>query len=215
MGISFRFKKDKNWKKFKKMLEDKNVRRVVKKHMKRATLLNGKVYEKHIRDSIKESKFQPNAALTEEIKKDNKPLVGVETGATLFKAITSKRFSSGSPLGETVFIGILRTNSFYNVAETIHYGKTIKVTERMRGLFLMLAAASEGKISRDKLSKRGQDLFDYMNKGWKPLKKQTTRIIIPPREFITEAFRDGRPKKIAKQNWQQAMRAAFNELKAI
>lgn len=214
MGIFFRFKRDKNWKRFKKMMESSHAQKIVKKHIRRATLLNGKVYEKHVRGVIKEAPFTPNAPLTEAIKKDNKPLVGVETGATLFKAITSKLMSGGSAFNDAVFIGVLRTNSFYNIAMTIHYGKTIPVTERMRGLFLMLAAASQGKISKDKLSKRGQDLFDYMNKGWKPLKKGTTRIVIPPREFITEAFKDSRPRKIAKQNWQQALQAAFAEIKA-
>jgi hypothetical protein len=211
--MAWSFKKDKNWKKFEKMLGKKSEA-IIKKHIKRATLFNGKIVEKHIRETIKDNKFAPNAALTEAIKKDNKPLVGVETGAQLFKAITSQALTVDSAFKGIVFIGVLRTNNFYNVAKTIHNGKTIPVTEKMRGLFLALSLASQGKIDRSQLSERGQDLFDYMQQGWKPLKRNTTRIVIPPREFVDNAFRDKSIYKVAKKNWKQALQEAFREIKA-
>lgn len=205
------FKKTKDWKKFERAFGPKS-RKIIKKHMMRATLLNGKILEKEIRQLIQEGKFLANAPLTEAIKRDNKPLVGVETGAQLFKAITSKAMTGDTPFKSAVFVGVLRSNDFYNVARTIHDGKTIAVTERMRGLFLGLSLASQGKIDRSQLSKRGRDLFDYMNKGWKPLRKSTTRIVIPPREFIDDVFKDGSAKKLAIKNWQQALQAAFREM---
>lgn len=212
--MSFTFKKDKNWVKFRKALEPESAKKVIKKHMDRATRLNGKVFEKHVRESIKNDTFLANAELTEAIKNDNKPLVGVETGATLFKAITSRAIKTGSAMKSAVFVGVLRTNSFYNIALAIHNGKTIKVTDKMRGLFLALFLASQGRIDRSKLSKRGQDLFDYMSTGWKPLKRGTTRIIIPPRRFIDNVFKDPEATKIAQNNWKQALKAAFKEIKA-
>ena len=209
--MGWKFKKTKDWKKFESAFGPK-ARRIIKRHMLRATLLNGKILERKIREAIQAGNFLPNAPLTEAIKRDNKPLVGVETGAQLFKAITSKSVTGDTPFKSAVFVGILRTNQFYNVARTIHDGKTIRVTERMRGLFLALSLASQGKIDRGQLSQRGRDLFDYMNKGWKPLRKSTTRIVIPPREFISGAFKDGSAKKLARRNWQQALQAAFKEM---
>lgn len=209
--MGWKYKKTKDWKKFEKAFGS-IARKAIKRHMTRATLLNGKLLEKIIRQSIQSGDFTPNAPLTEAIKRDNKPLVGVETGAQLFKAITSKSITGDTPFKSSVFVGVLRTNEFYNIARTIHDGKTIAVTKRMRGLFLGLALASQGKIDKGKLSQRGRDLFDYMNKGWKPLKKNTTRIVIPPREFISDAFKDGALRKLARKNWQQALQAAFAEM---
>ncbi len=209
--MGWKYKKTKDWKKFEKAF-GKAAQKAIKRHMARATLLNGKLVEKKIRQSIQSGNFDSNAPLTQAIKGDNKPLVGVETGAQLFKAITSKAITGGTPFKSAVFVGVLRTNMFYNVARTIHDGKTIAVTDRMRGLFLALSLASQGKIDKGKLSQRGRDLFDYMNKGWKPLKKGTTRIVIPPREFIRDAFKNRSLEKLARKNWQQALQAAFAEM---
>jgi hypothetical protein len=196
-----------NWKRFEKMLQPQYAQEIVKKHMRRATLFNGKIYEKQIRDTIKNGQYTQNAALTIAIKGENKPLVGYETGATLFKAITSVEIS-----GDSVFVGVLRTDSFYNIAKTIHDGKTIKVTKKMRGLFLALHAVSVGSMSKNKLSNRGQELFSRMQIGWKPLKKSTQSIIIPAREFIIQAMRNSAIKKLAKENWQAALKKAVEEI---
>jgi len=52
-----------------------------------------------------------------------------------------------------------------------------------------------------------------MQTGWKPLKSTTTKIVIPPRQFIAQAFNDPSPRKLAKMNWQMALRAAFAEIR--
>jgi hypothetical protein len=211
MARGFTFKKDKNWKKFEKMLQPEQMKNI-DEHLRRANRLSGKVIEAKIRDKIKEGKFEANKPLTVFIKGDNKPLVGVETGAHLFGSITSKEIDP-----KTVFIGVLRTNNFYNIALKLHEGVEIKVTDKMRGLFFVLWKASEGELDRSQLSQRAQDLFDYTKgrKGWKPLKPGTTKIIIPPRPFIDVTIEDDEVREIVRRNWVTALRIGFAEVKAM
>jgi hypothetical protein len=205
------FKKDKNWKKLEKILGTNVLNKIVRKNIRTASRLNGKIYEKHLRNTIKSGKFEDNAQLTQLIKGDNKPLVGFEPGATLFKSVTSKVLGTNNPFLDFVFVGVLRTSENYNIALTVHYGKTISVTEKMRGLFLVLASASQGKLDSSKLTGRAKTLFGYFKK-WKPLNNNTTKIIIPPREFVDEAFKDGGIKNVLIDNWFKAFKSAYKEL---
>lgn len=207
----FTFKKDKNWKKFQKMLDPKQMEHI-DKHLRRANKLSGKVIEAKTRDKIKEGKFEENKPLTVFIKNDNKPLIGVETGAHLFGSITSIEVNP-----KTVFIGVLRTNSFYNIALKLHEGVEIKVTDKMRGLFFALWKASEGELDRSQLSPRAQDLFDYTKgkKGWRPLKSNTTKIVIPPRPFMDKTIEDDEVREIVRRNWVIALKMGFSEVKAL
>jgi len=208
------FKKNKNWKKLEKMLGKDVFNKIVRKNIRQASRLNGKIYEKHVRNTIKNGNFQDNAELTQLIKNDNKPLIGFEPGATLFKSVTSKVLGTSSPFLDYVFVGILRTNQFYNIALTVHYGKSINVSDKMRGLFLVLASASQGKLDPSKLSGRAKELFGYFKK-WKPLNSNTTKIIIPPRSFIDEAYKNQGMKNLLIRNWFQAFKTAYRELNTM
>lgn len=201
----FTFKKDKNWKKFQKMLDPKQMK-IIDEELRKANRLSGKIIEAKTRDKIKEGKFKANKALTVFIKGDNKPLIGVESGAHLFGSITSTEVDP-----KTVFIGILRTNDFYNIALKIHEGIEIKVTDKMRGLFLALWKASMGELDRSQLSQRAQDLFDYTKgKRWRPLEASTTKIVIPPRPFINKTIDDDEVREIVRKNWVTALRDGFS-----
>ena len=199
------FKRDKGWKKLQQALEPGKANKIIRKHMRRATRLNGKVAERQIRDSIKSGKYVGNAPLTIALKGGDKPLVG--TG-NLFQAVTSKAITDLS-----VFIGILRTSEVFNIGVAIHQGVAIKVTKKMRGLFYVLWLASTGGIAPSALTGRAAELWAQMPGGWLPLKPGTKVITIPSRPFIKQAFDDPRLRTQAKTNWQQALKMAFKEIR--
>jgi hypothetical protein len=204
---TFDITRDAGWKKLEKTLSSSN-KGIINKHVKRSTLLNGKIAEAEIRNEIKNGEFTSNAQLTTSIKGENKPLVGTSAGAQLFQSITSTALDDN-----TVFVGVLKTNGFYDIAKTIHNGVSMKVTPAMRGLFFMLWQASSGAISPSELSERGQELFSQKSTGWWPLKKTTNQIVIPPRPFIEQAMEKSKLQSTMVKNWTQAMGAAFREIK--
>jgi hypothetical protein len=201
----FQMKKDAGWKKMEKALATGKNRKVYERHVRRATMLNGKIAEAMIRDEIKSGAFDKNAPLTSALKNSSKPLVG--DTAQLYQAITSKALDA-----ESVFVGVLRTNSFYNVVKTIHNGQIISVTPAMRGLFFMLWLVSTGQMAPSDLSKRGQELYGQMSTGWLPLKDSTKSIAIPPRPFIEQVVASDALRKKTENNWRQALAAAFKEV---
>lgn len=203
------FKKDKGWKKLQMMLEPKKADAIIRKHLRRATQLNGKIAEKQIRHTIKTGSYVANAELTQMIKGENKPLVGVGAGAQLFGSITSRMISDA-----TLFVGTLKSSDVYDIAVTIHEGLSIGVTKAMRGLFFVLWQASLGKMDPAKLTARAAELFALQSDGWLPLKKSTSVLIVPARRYIEQAFADKSIRIQSKANWQQALKAGFAEMRS-
>lgn len=200
-----KIKLSKDWKRLDKALARSGP--TVRKHIKRATMFIGKKGEALIRDEIASGSYEPNRPLTVALKGGkNEPLKGDRPGAPLFKSITSNVVNDF-----TVFIGILQTNAGYNIALTIHEGVSIKVTEKMRGLFYVLWLKGE-RPSID-LVGRAKELWDKMPGGWKPLKASTTVITIPSRPFIKNAWNKGELQKIASRLWNGALAAAFKEMR--
>lgn len=185
--------------------DPKKMDSVLKKHMKQATGLNGKLMEAEARQVIKTSRgLRRNAPLTAALKGENKPLVGLT--AEMFRAITSKVVGA-----DAVFVGVLRTDEKYNIAQIVHDGVIIPVTPAMRGLFFVLYQASSGKISPAELTGRAAELWDQMPGDWRPLEDSTTTIVIPSRPFLDIAFKSVQFKKRANSNWNMALRAAVKE----
>lgn len=203
------FKKDKGWKRLQQMLEPGKADKVLRKHLRRATRLNGAVAEEHIRDTIKVGKYEANAELTQALKGQDKPLIGFHAGAPLFNGITSKMIND-----TTLFVGVLKTEDVYNIALTLHEGASITVTPAMRGMFYFLSQVSAGKRPASILSGRAAELWALKSSDWYPLKASTTVIIIPARRFIEQAFANKKMRAIAKANWQQAIREGFAEMRS-
>lgn len=206
--MSIHFKKNRGWVQLDKALEPGPFKKAVLTHLHRASILNGKIAEAEIRNTIKRGHFIRNAPLTRAIKGGGKPLVGYRPGAQLFGSITSKSSKSAME----VFVGVLKANEFYNVAYTLHQGVVIKVTEKMRGMFFVLWLASIGKKEPSELTGATRELWDQKPGGWMPLKKSTASIFIPPRPFITAALRRKSFQKTAKANWEKALAAAYKEV---
>ena len=172
-----------------------------KKALRRATQLNGKVGERSMRQCIRAGVSPSNAALTQALKGGDKPLVD---SGELFQAIASEVVSDSE-----VFIGVLRTNGAYNVAEIVHEGATIGVTAKMRGMFFYLWKASIGEMDPTKLTGRAAELFERFQ-DWKPLLPSTTAIVIPARRF-SEAILASDVRDEVKRNWETALITAFRE----
>jgi len=201
MPTSFKIKGLKRWR---KALDVRGFDGAARRNMRRATALNGKVAEKIQRQTIQSgSSLKKNAALTQALKGNNKPLVG---DATLFQAITSKVIDDF-----TVFAGVLRTSEAFNVGVTVHEGREIKVTPKMRGMFFALWKASRGELDPGKLRGRAKELWEQMQDGWFPLSKDTEVIIIPRRPWVEIAFRNTQMTKQVRNNWKQALEQTFRE----
>lgn len=123
-------------------------------------------YRKDVRASIRGKKYAPNKAMTIAIKGSSTPLVD---NADMINAITFKVDGD-----EKVEIGIKRSatsgdgKKLYNVAEILHGGATIRVTDRMRNFFKVMWA-------------QGQP-------GFFPLLPSTVAIRIPGRPFFQVPF---------------------------
>ena len=171
----------------------------MKAQMMKASKLNGKLGEAMMRKAIKNGGFTANAALTQAIKGSEKPLVD---GGTLFQAITSVVIS-----WDTVFVGVMRTQGdAFNVGLIVYQGAQVNVTERMRGLFFVLWKASMGETPGGELTGRAAELWGRKPGGWYPLSGDKTKIIIPPRRWVDEAYRDPSIKRKIKANWARALK---------
>lgn len=200
--------KIKGLRKWQKALESPRMDAALRRNMRVASGLNGKLAEARVRRVLQNprgaGKFDDNAALTQAIKGSAKPLTD---RGTLFQAVTSKVEDDF-----TVFVGILRTSRSFNVALAVHEGFEAKVTAKMRGLFWVLWQASAGAIPVGELTGRAAELYERMPGGWKPLSTGTTVIVTPRRPFIETAFASKALTGQVKRNWQQAIQQAFREV---
>lgn len=157
-----------NFKELERRIDPKKFGKKLKVNVKKASKKIGLLAEAAIKDSINKKQYRPNSKVTQALKGSSKPLV--QTGA-LFKNIRSK--VSG---WDTVFIGVLRNVSvnkkegtgkydLLNAARILHFGATIKVTEKMRKYFFYLSREF----------------------GTKPLSHRTRFIVIPKRPFLRAA----------------------------
>ncbi len=195
---------EKDWKRFGRALDSSRFRRIARKHLRKATDRNGLEAQAAIRRQIRAGGFEANATLTKEIKKSGKPLV--DKGTSLFQAITSKIENDTS-----VFVGVLQTDSFYNIALSLHNGQAIPVTPKMRLMFRVLHWVSIGNMDPSELDGAAAELWRRKPGGWLPLKDSTVAIIIPPRPFIEAGFEEEKLKQRVRNNWNRALATAMKE----
>ena len=194
----------KDWARFGKALDSARFRRIARKHLRTATERNGLEAQAAIRRLIRSGNFASNAVLTKQIKGSGKPLV--DNATSLFQAITSKVETDTS-----VFVGVLQTDDFYNIALALHNGTAIQVTPKMRLMFRVLHWVSIGNMDPSELDGRAAELWKAKPGGWFPLKDTTIAIILRPRFFILRAFDDPKLKKTVRINWNRALSIAMKE----
>lgn len=196
--------KSKGLKSWLKALEPQGLTKALRKNIRVATTLNGKVGEAVMRKVIQSGRLRPNAPLTKLIKKSAKPLVD---SGLFFQSITSKVKDDF-----TVFVGVLRTSERYNLIVVLHEGEVIKVTPAMRGMFFMLWRASTGEIEPSALTGRAAELWARKPGGWFPLRDSTTVIVIKARPFSRMAFDNPQFRKTVRDNWNKALAATFKDI---
>lgn len=185
--------------------------RIIERHMKKATYRNGLELAKQTRAIIKSAPFQKNARLTVAIKRSEKPLIHTNQ---LFRAITAKRVEDLE-----VFVGVLRTNKRFNIAEIVHgeegkeFSKIIPVTPKMRTMFYMLYKASVNPIYIKELRGRAAELWSMKPGGWTPIPDNKNAIKIPSRPFMEMAIKDEKLVNELHSHWIRALDDSFREIK--
>jgi len=201
------FKMTGDWKKLQKAFDPRVFQAKNKRHIERATKLNGLLGERIVRKTMDDpSLYKENAPLTIAIKGSTKPLID---DADLRKAIKHEVVDAF-----TVFVGVLRTHTFSNIAEKLHEGVVIPVSRKMRNMFRLLwlkyQLSSRGKGAELKLTGRAEDLWEDYKGPWYRIRKPN--IVIRPRRFFKFAFDDPELQKKAKENWVLAIARTLREL---
>lgn len=195
----------KGWGSFKKAIKPEHAGPIIEAHVGKALQLAGKILEAAQRKRIKTGMPPPNAPLTIAIKGSSKPLAdrGDLFGANKSTAVAWNK----------VFVGVLATEGVYDIARTIHDGKVIPVTDKMRGLFTVLWMASIGSIEPSALTGRAAELWSRMPGGWHPLDENTKVIVIPARPWIKDTFEDPAIQKKVEKILNAAVKHAIKEIK--
>jgi len=194
------------FKEYQAACDPRRFERVLKRHMAKATELNGMTAAKALRETIATSRgMAANAALTVFIKGSSKPLVDF---ADLYGSQTYEVVDE-----YTVFAGVLKQDEEgFNLAQALHDGFQTKVTPAMRGMFFYLWKASTGAIRPDQLTGRAAELWNRRPGGWYPLEDGTTVITTPGRPWVSITLNDASFKAKIMLNWEQAIEAVFAEL---
>lgn len=200
-GNAISFKIDNGWQRFKNATDAKRFHRRFQRHRKIALDLVARTI---IREAISRGSFERNAALTEMVKGSNSPLT--DTGKQLVRAFRTRIY------GEHLFVGIPSTDPFYLQARSVHDGVTLRVTDKMREMFIMLWLASNGELGADQLTGRAAELFKRQSSGWLPLRDSTQVIKIPARPFMAEAFGSPEVKLAAEHLFTQAVNRTLQEM---
>jgi hypothetical protein len=189
----------KNFDQLKKMLDANRFTKEFKKQIKQATKVNALTAADAIKVAIAQQKVgDPNHPLTQILKGSSKPLID---SGDLSASINGKAVN-----WNLAFIGVLKEKrkkglpfaskkallGQITIAALLHEGVDIKVTDKMRRFFTIMAMKHPGKI--------------------KPLKAGTTTIHIPGRPFLEEAFAL-ELINIYKSNWEDAINETFRMLK--
>jgi len=205
--VSLRYTGD--WKRLMSRMDSARFERALRAEIKRATAVSCMRINAEMRKRIKEKKYEANAPLTQMLKGSSTPLID---NADLWKAITWQ-----TPTWDTGFIGVLygpqtrRNKSMAALSWQLHEGKAIKVTPKMRRLFLILFLFTHGKIAKKNLTGRAKELAKRLRKNRDevfPLK--TNVIYIPARPWIKAVMEDPEIIKMVQTNWVHAVDTALN-----
>ena len=163
MAQLFKMEKVGPWDRLLTFVNPVNFDKRLTRNIKIAHRRVGLDYRKDVRSAIRGKKYAPNKAMTVTIKGSSTPLVD---DADMINSIAIEVNEADS-----VEVGIKRTatsrgKKLWNIAEILHGGATVRVTERMRNFFKIM-------------SRSGQ-------RGWRPLDPSTTAIRIPARPFFSE-----------------------------
>jgi hypothetical protein len=212
-GINFTIKLTGFWNRVDVMMDPRKWERVLDAEMTRSTCINCMYLVREVRQRIRSRRYKVDAPLTAILKGSRNPTPLVDRG-DLFKAITWKKITKG-----TYLAGILRTSrtprgeSTATLAEHLHEGITIRVTDSMRNLFWHLHQYSIG-YSGMQLTGRALELSTRIKRGQivPEIGPRVTQIYIPPRPFLAEPFDDPGVRRKLIENWRQGLERALTRI---
>lgn len=197
-GITFR-----EFRRYIKALDSSKFRPVLHKHIAKANLRAAKFAQRTIRRTMKKGMPPPNAPLTIAIKGSKKPLIDK---GDLFQSVATQEFS-----WDKIAVGVLATDANFDIAKTLHEGKLIPVTVKMRAMFFWLWVAWQAGDGSH-LRGRAADLWARYQGPWYPLAPSTRAIKITGRPFITQAFADKKLQARVHDEWVRGINAAVKEV---
>lgn len=192
-----------DWSRLSSKLDPLSAGKALEREVAKATERNAQEVAKAFRQEIRAGTPPVLAPLTRRIKRSTKALFdhGELSKACVGVLINWRRAEAG----------VLRTApEMVNVAKTLHYGASIKVTEKMRMMFARLAACSAGRANPATLTGRAAELWRRNPKmKWRRLSDSTKVIKIHGRPWMKNALE--RPALVAKlkTNWQRAVAKVF------
>ena len=184
------------------------VKRILKKNYGIAGRRVGITLAKEMRKAIRGGKFEPNSRFTIAFKGSTKPLAGPH--GRLFKAITYK-VKGVSDLNNAILIGVMKENTFANIAKAVHDGAKIKVKARMSMLFKAVLAAARGRgMVR---SRRGLELLHrFRDDATISAPRVGSELIIPPRPFAKVVAESSKTKELIAAEYRKALARIVAEL---
>lgn len=191
-----------DWDRLRRALDSNKFTRALRRNVVPAMGQSAQELQSRVR---RPSGLAPNAALTIMVKGRNDPLR--DTGDLLSSVEVKKQ-------GPFRFvIGVSGNSRSARLAEFLHEGGQIPVTDAMRNMFRLLWLASIGKLDPGKLRGRARELYARQPTGWKPLRPTTSVIRIPARPFLRQALEEAgfrrdfrvRLMRSAFKSWRETM----------
>lgn len=182
-----------DWKKLEKLLTVPYFTKTLMRNMEIATKRICLMYRSDVRGSIKGGMYNPNAPMTAEIKGSKKPLVD---DGDLCNSITYEVSATRTAIEGATGIkksAVSDGKKLYNIAQTLHEGVKIPVTQKMRNYFRARVYAGD--------------------RGWRILSPETTAIVIPPRPFFAMPLANVANQKKYKDQWREAIDKTFESTK--
>lgn len=176
-GVTIRLKGP--WREALKTLDPRDFRRRLEAKLEKILRRHAELLAARAKDM---AGLADNKPLTKFIKGRSEP--GVKTGK-LRSEIRVVRFGKMS-----FWVGVPKRSESYKSAVLLSEGAVIPVTDEIRMMFTMLWAVSENRATPESLHGRAAELWQERQGGWLPLKPETTHLVILPRRFMQEAWRD-------------------------
>jgi len=211
-GDKIRMRMTGDWKRMAAAVDQKRFQANLEANISKATMFNGMMMQAEIRRRIKSRRYASNSPMTVALKKSSTPLID---DGDLWGSVTTKNLSAYS-----VFVGVLASKMasdgkpMVNLANFLHSGGIIPITEHMRNLWIVLSEVGQGKRPMSYLTGRAAEIAKALGrrlKNIKPFKRSTTHIVVKPRPFLSSVLNDSRMLKKCEANWRKAIQAAMKD----
>lgn len=207
-NVDIRFDMNSGWQKMSKAIDPAKFGAIMNRNVAKATQANARLMVKAIRAGMKSGRYEANAPLTIIIKHSAKPLID---SGELWRSVTHKVIDPYS-----VFVGVLRAakssdgRSLANIAEFLHEGGAITVTDKMRAMFEMLYKVSIGRLPESVLDGKALEMYTAARgEIIYPIGDATQVIRVKGRPYISDQFENGALLTTFQKNWQEAVEAVF------